>query len=182
MAKQTDDMVNNPFKVGDRVYVYPNGWMTVTGTERIIVTAEKREGCKLGTFAFDYRFASFTEYDPINGGLSHERPKRIAGRLSFPKELFDDIDYLKDYFYKYAVKSLAEVEKQINDVIPAEAAARNLKALEYIKKLLHDGYDITENRVGVENLGDTVDVSLTFTKHPKAPEFPADRSTKGTEG
>ena len=65
-------MAKNPFKVGDRVYVYPHGRGEVFGAtkENVVISHN-------GTseYVYPYQVVSFTEYDPIKGGLSHERIK-----------------------------------------------------------------------------------------------------------
>lgn len=64
---------SNPFKVGDRVYVYPHGWGKVTNDNELVAVQMDGHGPELLFVKEDWRLVSFTEYDPIKGGLSHER-------------------------------------------------------------------------------------------------------------
>lgn len=86
-------MAKNPFKVGDRVYVYPIGWGTVNLAS--IDTCEidfDGDDTKTG----DWRVASFTEYDPIKGGLSHERPEAKVSNKIDGKDLVNALSSIED--------------------------------------------------------------------------------------
>src|SRR5690606_12438404 len=64
------------FREGDRVYVYPHGWGQVMNPRGSDIEIDIDKGSPI--YAEPCR-VSFTEYDPIKGGLSHERPEACNG-------------------------------------------------------------------------------------------------------
>lgn len=214
-------MAKNPFKVGDRVYVYPHGWGQVMNPRGSDIEIDIDKGSPI--YAEPSR-VSFTEYDPIKGGLSHERPE--DERNEHPKSIIRKMlkrsmvtsleierhpgnvvtlnvalaasgdsskackghnwqETLDDAAKRWAKETredaigfigrikgqdlIAKLESNRRndterDTIPVETAERNLKALKYIKKLLKEDYSVVEDFISVEELGDEVQVSLTFRK------------------
>lgn len=204
-------MAKNPFHIDDKVYVYPVGWGYVNHISPEVCKVDFDKGT---IDLVDWRLVSFTEYDPIKGGLSHNRPKvcRIAGMIDpltdeqkreikeLVKQLAEDMDRHVGCYHgpygnypspdshgdanakgcfnvgdvKFRVEGHDLLAKLKNvgrwgddprkDIIPAEIAQRNLKALKYIKKLLKEDYNVVDDFISVEELGDEVQVSLTFKK------------------
>lgn len=144
---------SNPFKVNDRVYVYPAGWGSInqSGIDTCEIDFDGGPIQKI-----DWRLASFTEYDPIKGGLSHERQENSA--IDAINEISKAARQLID---RRLNRRLAKDEDGKYKNIPT---AYEQKALDFIEQKLSEGYKLTEYYVSIEGLGDEVLVSLTFRK------------------
>lgn len=195
-------MAKNPFKVGDRVYVYPYGWGEIMNARSSDIEIDINEGSPI--YAEPCR-VSFTEYDPLKGGLSHERPEEKKRPTIDTSKFFETNDVDREMIRRNALNKLADNLNKIakaadeaskersikfavpfgkvdshGDVyakgcfdsnfvkamkdVPVAGSGRGRKALNYIKKLLKDNYNVVEDFISVEELGDEVQVSLTFRK------------------
>lgn len=85
-------MAKNPFKESDRAYLYPYGWGDIIGVEKGEVAIKTIGGIKY----VDCSTVSFTEYDPIKGGLSHERPEAKVSSKIDGKDLVSALSSVED--------------------------------------------------------------------------------------
>src|SRR5690606_3725400 len=117
-------MAKNPFKVGDRVYVYPIGWGTVNLAS--IDTCEiDFDGAYTKTG--DWRVASFTEYDPVKGALIAERPDETTRPAVATSQLFETNDVDWETIRRNALSRLGKKVNRI-DRFTEEEALKELKS------------------------------------------------------